>query len=133
MTFAEWRGQARSMLVENVHPASAFFADSLFPTAPDRGPSDTTISVPKRFLELAGTVAMHRDARRWDLLYRVLYRIARGGERNLLEIEVDPDVRELTLMRAAVSRDIHKMHAFVRFRKIEGTSDQYVAWYSRII
>jgi len=129
MTFAEWRGQARSMLVENVHPASAFFADSLFPTAPDRGPSDTTISVPKRFLELAGTVAMHRDARRWDLLYRVLYRIARGGERNLLEIEVDPDVRELTLMRAAVSRDIHKMHAFVRFRKIEGTSDQYVAWY----
>ena len=33
-------------------------------------------------------------------------------------------------MEKAVRRDIHKMHAFVRFRKIgEGGDERYVAWF----
>ena len=37
---------------------------------------------------------------------------------------------ELMLMQKAVSRDIHKMHAFVRFRKVEGSDpEQFIAWH----
>lgn len=87
------------------------------------------MSVPKDFLALARTVALHRDPKRWTLLYRVLYRLTHG-ERNLLKIDVDDDVRELTLMEKAVSRDMHKMKAFVRFRRVEGSvPEHFVAWH----
>jgi DNA polymerase len=33
-------------------------------------------------------------------------------------------------MKRAIARDVHKMHAFVRFRRIEtGDGEQYVAWF----
>jgi uracil-DNA glycosylase len=87
------------------------------------------VTVPREFVELARFIALHRDAARWDLLYRTLYRIARLGERQLLKIEIDPDIRQLVVMQKALKRDIHKMHAFVRFRKIVGETEQYVAWH----
>ncbi len=74
---------------------------------------------PGGFLRLAETVAMHRDEGRWGLLYRVLFRITHG-ERHLLAIDIDDDVRRLKLMEKAVRRDMHKMTAFVRFRRVEG-------------
>ncbi|MEO8552819.1 MAG: UdgX family uracil-DNA binding protein, partial [Kofleriaceae bacterium] len=60
------------------------------------------------------------------LLYRVLWRLAHG-ERRLLEDAADPDVRALELRVAQVRRDVHKMHAFVRFRAV---GEHYVAWYA---
>ena len=85
--------------------------------------------VPKTFLALAETVALHRDLKRWPLLYRALYRLTHG-ERNLLKIDVDDDVRELDLMSKAIRRDMHKMKAFVRFRRVEGSDPEYfVAWH----
>ena len=51
-------------------------------------------------------------------------------EPKLLAIASDPDTRRLEAMEKAVRRDIHKMHAFVRFRKIgEGNDERYVAWF----
>ncbi|TIW15481.1 MAG: DUF4130 domain-containing protein, partial [Mesorhizobium sp.] len=48
----------------------------------------------------------------------------------LLSIATDPDIRRLEAMEKAVHRDIHKMRAFVRFRKIgEGADERYVAWF----
>ena len=88
-----------------------------------------TLTVPKQFLKLAQTVALHRNERRWPLLYRVLYRIVKG-ERHLLEIDVEDDVRELRLMEKAVNRDIHKMKAFVRLRRIPDSEPEvFVAWH----
>ena len=56
-----------------------------------------------------------------------------NAERHLLELSTDPDVRALELLAGAVRRDCHKMHAFVRFRKIgehSGTGrEHFVAWY----
>ena len=88
---------------------------------------------PRRaFFDLARAVAAHRDARRWALLYHVLWRILHG-ERRLLEIPTDPDVRQLQVWAKAVGRDIHKMHAFVRFRLVgvdqAGGREQFVAWF----
>jgi DNA polymerase len=131
-TFEQWRAAARGLIAAGTQPASVWFSEekegSLFGHAEMRAAPPGDFSVPKAFLELAELVALHRDPRRWHLLYRTLYRIVRGGERHLLELEVDPDVRELALLRKAVARDIHKMHAFVRFRKVE-SSDCYVAWH----
>ncbi len=130
MDFAAWRSAARALLSADVPPEQTHFAegeqDPLFenPTAVPR-----QFAVPPAFLELAKTVAMHRDPRRWQFLFSTLYRLVHG-ERHLLEIEVDPEVRELLLMEKAVRRDIHKMHAFVRFRKVEGSDpEQFVAWH----
>lgn len=79
--------------------------------------------VPTQFLKLARTVACHRDAARWELLYRVLWRLTHG-ERHLLEIASDDDVRRLEMMQKAVSRDAHKAKAFVRFRRVLQPGDE---------
>jgi DNA polymerase len=50
-----------------------------------------------------------------------------------LEIATDPDTRQLQTWAKAIGRDIHKMHAFVRFRQVgvDETSgrEQFVAWF----
>lgn len=79
--------------------------------------SAPTYSVPKAFMDMARTVACHRSAHRWSLLYRVLWRITHG-EHHLLKVAVDPDVHELHTMEKSVRRDVHKMRAFVRFREV---------------
>jgi DNA polymerase len=86
--------------------------------------------VPRRFLELARTVACHEDRRRWALLYRVLWRVLHGEPR-LLDVAVDDDVHRLLRMDKAVRRDVHKVHAFVRFRRVlhEG-GERFVAWFA---
>ncbi len=127
--FAGWRAAARNLLAADVPPNEVTWAAGLFDNPLDLPPGKPTSTVPKDFLDLAKTVAMHRDERRWDLLYRVLYRITHG-ERNLLKIDIDDDVRELNLMAKAVGRDMHKMKAFVRFRRVEGSNpEQLVAWH----
>jgi DNA polymerase len=85
--------------------------------------------VPRRFLEVAEAAACHRDTGRWSLLYRVLFRLI-NGEPKLLAIEVDDDVRLLMQMARAVAGDVHRMHAFVRFRRVPAEDgEEYVAWY----
>jgi probable DNA metabolism protein len=87
------------------------------------------LCVPKRFVSLARHVTAFRDARKWNLLYSVLWRIARENH-HLLKIETDEQVIQLLRMEDAVSRDVHHVHAFVRFKKIIGAhGERYVAWY----
>lgn len=60
-----------------------------------------------------------------SVLFRLVYE-----NKNLLEIESDEDVRRVLMMRKAVARDIHKTHAFVRFREIDhGGRKVFVAWH----
>lgn len=143
--FEAWRAVARGLLAERVAPEEVVWSErvggSLFRAAavtasegasdgPSTGSGQEGLGVPKRFVEAAGAVACHRDSERWGLLYRVLWRMVRGGERGLMDVEVDEDVYRLLLMERAVRRDVHKMHAFVRFRKVVGEDgDHYVAWH----
>lgn len=127
--FAGWRSAARRLLAASVPPDQVNWSPGLFEELREDEPGKPVSTVPKEFLDLAKTVAMHRDHRRWDLLYRVLFRVTHG-ERNLLKIDIDDDVRELKLMEKAVSRDMHKMKAFVRFRRVNGSSpEHFVAWH----
>ena len=75
------------------------------------------VSLPRAWPELVGIVVCHRDPERYALLYRLVWRVL-NGERDLLEVASDPLVHRLDLMARSVRRDLHKMHAFVRFRRM---------------
>jgi DNA polymerase len=97
-----------------------------------RAPMPDAPRVPRQFMDLATTAACHADPRRWSVLYRVLWRLTRGEPR-LLEVAVDDDVHRLLRMDKAVRHDVHKVHAFVRFRRVPGeagAAEQYVAWFA---
>ncbi len=88
-----------------------------------------TVNLPKEFFDIAEFAACFDSTERWDLLYRVAYRLTRE-KRSLLKIESDPDIRHMMLMAKGVRRDIHKFHAFVRFRKINiDDSEAFIAWH----
>ena len=84
--------------------------------------------VPAAFVGLAGSVLCHRDPARHALLYRLLWRLAHG-ERHLLSVPTDADVRQAMQWAQDVRRDSHKMKAFLRFREVPGAQDSFVAWF----
>ena len=141
-----WRDAARALLAAAVPPEAVIWragddaaggADDLFAPASGsdarpEGPGTPPARVPRAFLALVADVVPHRDEHRFALLYRVSWRLARGGERALLEDRTDDDVHALERMAKAVRRDRHKMTAFVRFRRLadgaEGV-ERYAAWF----
>jgi len=138
--FADWRGKARDLLAAEVAPEKVLWedggAEGLFGAldgAADGRPPGEPPTVPREFVDLAKTVSHHASPERWGLLYRVLWRLTHGGERDLLRIASDADVARLQAMRKAVGRDVHKMHAFVRFKKVgedaETGRERFVAWF----
>jgi uracil-DNA glycosylase len=131
--FLSWRRTARKLLQAGVAPHEVLWTDAdqnaLFEGDLEELTEQKTFKVPSDFLELADTVACIDDARKWALLYRLLFRIV-NENRNLLEIESDDDVRQALLFVKAIRRDVHKMHAFVRFRRVEDAGQEiFVAWH----
>ena len=97
------------------------------PIAEDSPP--VQIRVPREFAELAWDVFHHRSGERFAVLYRLLWRLSHG-ERNLLKVEVDDDVRQAKIMQRQVNWDAHRMSWFVRFEKTsDELGDLYLAWY----
>ncbi|TWT73288.1 UdgX family uracil-DNA binding protein [Allorhodopirellula solitaria] len=143
-SFDQWRSEARRLIVQKVAPPEIHWATaSAQPSLFDAGlsaqaealaesppPPSSTFTVPHAFVSLAREVACHRDTVRWELLYRTLWRLLHS-EYQLLKRVTDDDVHALAQMRKAVSRDVHKMKAFVRFRKVsdDREGDTYVAWH----
>ena len=148
--FEPWREAARALLADAVPPERVTWSseDGTMPTGDLFGEADAAagevpagsgsgpgggvdrppVRVPKAFPALAERVLCHRDPGRHAMLYRVLWRIARG-ERGLLDRASDPDVHRLHLLERAVSREVHKLHAFVRFRRLPGVEpESHVAW-----
>ncbi|WP_237486677.1 UdgX family uracil-DNA binding protein [Pelagerythrobacter marinus] len=137
--FAFWRDRARLLIqcaippedvswIEPGAPGDLFAAQAL-PPAPPAPVREVRAS--RRFLQLAGNAALHSDPARFALLYRLLWRMQEHDR--LLEDKADSDVRQLAELDKAVRRDSHKMHAFVRFRRIApreaGERERYVAWF----
>jgi uracil-DNA glycosylase len=133
--FAGWREAARSLMAADIAPdqvswhvagASASLFDEPRRVAPPA--SVPTFTVPREFVELASTVALHRDDNRFALLYRLLWRLR--AEPRLMSLTMDRDVVQAHAWAKSVRRDIHKMHAYVRFREVPGTEPQaFVAWF----
>ena len=161
--FASWREAARACLVESVPPGRVRFVppggqpmldlelppenvEDVTSGRRDRegGVATAASAVPKAFLDLARGLSCHRDSDRFDLLYRMLWRITRG-HRLLLEDHADPDRQRAHRMERQIARAVHKTKAFVRFRKIavdevgdlrpeaaaklSNPHDRYIAWH----
>jgi DNA polymerase len=127
----EFRAAARRLIAAGAEPGSVLWRTGedrqLFGAPPPAAAG--SFAVPAAFLRLSGDVICHRDPERFALLYRALWRLAQG-ERKLLEIASDPLVHRLARLAKAVRRDLHKMHAFVRFRRVEADDgERFVAWF----
>lgn len=132
--FKRWRASARGCLQNRIAPNEILWTNEtnagLFPAVamPETAESQI-VKVPAHFLKLAQTVACFDAADKWDLLYRIAFRLIYEN-RNLLDIESDEDVRLMLSMERAVSRDVHKFHAFVRFRRAEVAGEEiFTAWH----
>ncbi|MCC2653891.1 MAG: uracil-DNA glycosylase [Microvirga sp.] len=125
-----FRKAVRWLIAEELAPQHVVFAIDDAPglfgdeTVTDAPP----VSIPKGVSRLIEQVVCHSDPERYALLYGLVWR-ALNGERDLLEIASDPLVHRIDLMARSVRRDLHKMHAFVRFRRMQGELERFAAWF----
>lgn len=143
--FDGWRKAARRFRLAGVDPGAARFrvAGSVGETGAlfdavhlglRRDERRNEFTVPKAFIDLAQEVILHRSADRFDLMYRLLWRLR--DEPDLMKVVSDRDVADAMERAKNVSRASHKMKAFVRFRLVPGSAgtngedaETYVAWF----
>ncbi|WP_339114910.1 UdgX family uracil-DNA binding protein [Thioclava sp. GXIMD2076] len=134
-TVAAWRETARGLAARGV-PAEAVLwrvgeaAPDLFggSAAPKGAP--VTLTLPRAALSEIECALHHSDPERFARAYGLVLRLSRGalrwGDRS------DPALHKLLAQAKHVRRDIHKMHAFVRFREItaQGANRRaFAAWF----
>lgn len=132
--FDGWRKAARAFRASGVRPDQAAFrvgggVEGLFDAPePQEAGENAQFPVPRAFVELAQAVVLHRSEDRFDLLYRVLWRLER--EPDLIRVVSDRDVADAFERAKNVSRASHKMKAFVRFRLAEeGGDEHWISWF----
>ena len=138
--FDGWRKAARAFRLAGVGPADARFVvagakgtGSLFDSLPSVHPGEgrkgeAQFTVPQAFVDIAQEVILHRSADRFDLMYRLLWRLR--DEPDLMKVVSDRDVADAMERAKNVSRASHKMKAFVRFRAVpDEEGETYVAWF----
>jgi DNA polymerase len=129
----EFREHVRGLIGNKVNPDDVTWATTndadLFGETPLAPVKIAKFSVPAAYVELARSVLHHRDPERFGMLYRLLWRLL-NGDRQLLSIFSDTLVYKLRYMEKAVGRDLHKMTAFLRFRKVEDDEgERFIAWF----
>jgi len=94
----------------------------------ERKEKEQQFTVPRAFVDVAQEVILHRSADRFDLMYRLLWRLR--DEPDLLKVVSDRDVADAMERAKNVSRASHKMKAFVRFRAVQDEDGEaFVAWF----
>ena len=142
---AGFRAEARDLLAHQVPPESVdwfllplpseSFGDQATASAsrPRNVARAATAIVPASFTRLCEFVVLHRDAERFSLLYRLLWRLVH--EPGLRNDPIDGDMLQAQHMAHAVRRDIHKMKAQVKMLPLApeaespDTGELNVAWY----
>ncbi len=133
--FEGWRDGARRLRLADVAPPDVVWRvgdeAGLFEGDPPPEPGAGAIfSAPRAFVDLAREVILHSDPARFDLLYRLIWRLK--DEPALMAIATDADVASAHLMGKQVRDAEHKMHAFLRFRRVDDDPqgvETYVAWF----
>ncbi len=136
--FNNWQQQARRLLQEERTPESIWWQpDSTHDLgnvtsghSPGHSSSRSAVRVPKSFIAQAHAASCHANEDRWALLYQILWRLTHG-EAYLMQLGGEPQIARLRKYAKAVTRDAHKMKAFVRFRaqQLEQGEPRYVAWF----
>jgi probable DNA metabolism protein len=132
--FEGWRDAARGLAEAGV-PADAIVwqveggeADLFGGSDPAPPPDGPSFAVPRSFVDLARSAICHSDPERFALLYAMLLKLR--ANRRAMEDRADPLLDRLEGLAKEVRRDVHKMHAFVRFREIlEDGNTRFVAWF----
>jgi len=131
--FEAWRDAARGLaeagvpghaVVWQVEGGDAdLFGGNGSPPPPGPG-----FAVPRGFVALAKSAICHSEPERFALLYALLLKLK--GNKRALEDRADPLVDRIEKLAKEVRRDVHKMHAFVRFREVaEEEGSRFVAWF----
>ncbi|MBS0546346.1 MAG: TIGR03915 family putative DNA repair protein, partial [Proteobacteria bacterium] len=129
-----FRSAVRRLVARHAPPEEVLWStasdNDLFGAPAAEAGEAPAVSLPREVGELIRLAICHSDPERFALLYRLVWRVL-NGERHLLEVQSDPLVHRLQLMAKSVRRDIHKMHAFVRFRETYDPdgSERFVAWF----
>ena len=129
--FDGWRDAARGLAEAGVPPAAISWqvgdgGGDLFASQGGAPPNGASFAVPRAFIDLAKAAICHSDPERFALLYAMLCRIR--ANRAAMEDRADPLLRRIEALAKEVRRDVHKMHAFVRFREVEdeeGTRESF--------
>jgi probable DNA metabolism protein len=132
---AGWRAAARRLRMAGVAPESVRWSvgddDGLLGADPLPEASCAPFTAPAALLGLAASALLHRSPGRFDLMYRILWRLK--DEPDLLKIVTDDDVSQALKLQKAVWQAEHKMHAFVRFRRVDDPpsdeTETYAAWF----
>ena len=142
---AGFRQAARQLLAERVPPEAVTWTLSylglgdLFAETPSSAPTTLPASasshqappkVPAFFLPLCQTAILHREPRRFALMYRLLWRLQHQPD--LRHDTLDADRSALEDLARVVRRDMHKMTAFVRFRTVADEHQDgplHIAWF----
>lgn len=126
--FATWRQQARQLLAHGIDPADVSWegADDLFfgGEGLPEGAGPFMLRVPRALLELLKQAACFIGPQRWSLLYEVLWRVAHGDRTAMLA--GDSLGSELHRRIKQVRREIHHVHAFLRFTQ---RGELFTAWH----
>ncbi len=137
-SFEEWRDTARALLSKGIAPElvhwdageqislwadqASGMRDVSANTAYRVRQANPHLRVSAQFISLARAASCFIDtqapAKKWSILYALLWRLTRY-DRQTLALTTDPQVQYLNRMARAVSRDCHKMKAFVRFQRVE--------------
>ncbi len=133
-TVAAWRAEARRLAAGGVPPEAVSWrvgqaeAD-LFATQPPATGTPRQINLSRVAIKGLESALCHRDPERFARAYALVLRLSQGSLR--WGDRADPAMRKVMLQAKAVHRDIHKMHAFVRFREVESTDPRraFAAWF----
>jgi uracil-DNA glycosylase len=134
-TVTAWRAAASARLSARVPPEAIAWrvgseADDLFASEGVRPtPARQPVTLPRRVVETLELSLSHRDPERFARAYDVVFRLTHGSL--AWEDRRDPAMRKLLAQAKLASRAIHKMHAFVRFREVQGSGlrRRFAAWF----
>lgn len=137
-SFEGWRTLARDLLAEGIAPhevewlsgdsPGGLFAHCAPASIGNPAEPAPPIYIPRQLLIELEVAARFRCDDRWGLLYRILWRVARGERTARLVGDVDGS--ELHARIKAVRREAHHLHAFLRFSPTESGNDpHYTAWF----
>jgi DNA polymerase len=113
------------------HAAGSAAGHALSPDALDKLPvtPGAPVHIKKQQLATLRSACCHRSDTRFALCYRWLWRVQQRPQ--LTGDVLDADWRDIERLAKAVGREIHKMHAFVRFRPAQQKDGQvvHIAWF----
>jgi probable DNA metabolism protein len=133
---ADWesfRHAARALIAQRIVPHRVIWSEANSPqigllngSALNNAPP---LRLPRAFHDAGEQATMHRSHEKWALLYRLIWRILHESKQ-LLDIAGDEDVARLAALNKAVTRDMHKMTASVRFKSVPcPDGERYATFY----